>query len=120
MSRRRGLRLVLQNCSPADDQQRIAAGGPDGSGRFCSGRGPGGWERERALSNSPMRTPLASHAADDIEECALVVVAQVGQIVRKVGEVVADAGLHVLAEITIDRAQRAAPALTDIREIERS
>src|SRR5882724_14569 len=62
----------------------------------------------------------ASHAADEIEECASVVVAQVGQVIGEVGEVVAGSDLQVLAEVTIDRAQPAAPALTDIREIEHS
>src|SRR6266704_3193336 len=85
MNRRRGLRLVLQSCSPADAD-----------------------------------ATLASHAADEVEERALVVVAQVGQVVREVGEVVADAGLQVLAEVTIDSTQQAAPRLTDIREIEHS
>jgi len=62
----------------------------------------------------------ASPGPDDIEEYALVVVAQVGQVVGEVGEVVAGAGLQVLAEVTIDRGQCAAAALTDIREVELS
>ena len=39
-----------------------------------------------------------------------MVVPQVGQVVGEVGEVVADAGLQVLADVTIDRGQRAAAA----------
>jgi hypothetical protein len=52
---------------------------------------------------------------DDIEEYAFVVVLQVGQIVGEVGEVVADADLHVLAEAMINRSQRAAAGLIEIR-----
>jgi hypothetical protein len=62
----------------------------------------------RSLSRSPR--------PDDVDEHALVVVAQVGQVVGEVGEVVADAGLQVLAEVTIDRGQRAAAALIEIRK----
>jgi hypothetical protein len=45
-----------------------------------------------------------------------MVVLQVGQLVGEVGEVVADAGLQVLADVMIDRGQDAAAALTDIRQ----
>src|SRR3989442_10184435 len=65
-------------------------------------------------------TAIASLGPDEIEEYAFVVVPQVGQVVGEVGEVVADADLQVLAEVTIDRAQRTTPALTDIPEVERS
>ena len=57
----------------------------------------------------------ASHSPDDIEKYAFVVVLQIGQVVGEVGEVVADASLQVLANMTIDRGQRAAAALTYIR-----
>ena len=49
-----------------------------------------------------------------------MVVPQVGQVVGEVGEVVADADLQVVADATIDPGQRAAAALTDIREVEHS
>jgi hypothetical protein len=64
---------------------------------------------------SPTRASLGH---DEIDEYALVVVPQVGQVVGEVGEVVAGADLHVRADVTIDRGQRAAAALTDIRELE--
>src|SRR5436309_15446082 len=63
---------------------------------------------------------LASPGPDEIDEYAFVVVPQVGQVVGEVGEVVADADLQVLADVMIDRDQRAAAALTDIREVQRS
>jgi len=49
-----------------------------------------------------------------------MVVLQVGQVVGEVGEIVADASLQVLADVMIDRGQRAAATLTDIREFKRS
>ncbi len=52
----------------------------------------------------------ASHGPDEIDECALVVVVQVGQVVGEVSEVVAGADLQMLADITIDRKQRAIAA----------
>src|SRR5512146_2277350 len=57
---------------------------------------------------------------DEIDEYAFVVVPQVRQVVGEVGEVVAGADLQVLADVTIDRGQRAAAALTDIGEAEHS
>ena len=63
----------------------------------------------------PSEATRASHSPDNIDEYALVVVLQVGQLVGEVGEVVADAGLQVLANMTIDRGQRAASPLTYIR-----
>src|SRR5260370_11275197 len=57
----------------------------------------------------------ASHTPDEIDEDAFVVVLQVGQLVGEVGEVVAHASLQVLANMTLDRGQRAAAALTYIR-----
>src|SRR5216117_781844 len=63
---------------------------------------------------------VSSLGHDEIDEYAFVVVPQVGQVVGEVGEVVADADLHVLADVTIDRGQRAAAALTDIPEVEHS
>src|SRR5260370_41759521 len=62
----------------------------------------------------------ASHGPDEIDEYAFVVVLQVGQLVGEVGEVVAHASLQVLANVTIARGQRAAAALTYIREVKRS
>jgi len=49
-----------------------------------------------------------------------VVVLQVGQVIGEVGEVVTGADFQVLAEITIDRCQRAAAPLSDIGELEQS
>jgi len=49
-----------------------------------------------------------------------VVISEVGQVVGEVGEVVADASLQVLADMMIDCSQRAAAALTEIREVKRS
>src|SRR5262245_27965928 len=77
---------------------RVRAG-PESHAKGGSDQGSGR-ERHRALQ-----------AADEVEEGALVVVAHVGQVVGEVGEVVADAHLHVVADVTIDRAQRAAAAL---------
>src|SRR6266516_707465 len=62
----------------------------------------------------------ASLGPDEIDEYALVVVLQVGQVVGEVGEVVADASLQVLADLTIDCRQRASAALTNICEVKRS
>ena len=62
----------------------------------------------------------ASLSTDEIEEHAFVVVLQVGQVVGEVGEVVAGADLHVVADVAIDRGQGSAAPLTDIREIEHS
>src|SRR6266568_8635700 len=67
-----------------------------------------------------MRVHDVSLGPDEIEEYAPVVVLQVGQVVGEVGKVVADASLQVLANMTIDCSQRAAAALTDIREVKRS
>ena len=65
-------------------------------------------------SSMPLRRKAArgSHSPDDIEEYAFVVVLQVGQLVGEVGEVVAHASLQVVANVMIDRRQRAAAALT--------
>ena len=57
----------------------------------------------------------ASHSPDQIDEYAFVVVLQIGQVVGEVGEVVAHAGFQVLANMTIDRGQRAAAPLIYIR-----
>src|SRR5215467_14545784 len=57
---------------------------------------------------------------NEIEEYAVMVVLEVSQVVRKVGEVVADASLQILADVIIDRCQRAAAALINIRELKRS
>src|SRR5438067_590352 len=73
-----------------------------------------------SVSIIALRKSRASLSRDEVDEYAFVVVLQVGQIVGKVGEVVAGADLQVFAEITIDRCQRAAPALTDVREVEHS
>src|SRR5260370_19664682 len=61
-----------------------------------------------------------SHSPDEIDEYAFVVVLQIGQVVGEVGEVVADAGLQVLANMTIDRGQCAAAPLIYIRQVKRS
>jgi hypothetical protein len=68
-------------------------------------------------SRLPLRRKATrgSHSPDDIKKYAFVVVLQVGQLVGEVGEVVADASLQVLANMTIDRGQRAAAPLTYIR-----
>ncbi len=63
----------------------------------------------------PSKAARASHGPDEIDEYAFVVVLQIGQVVGEVGEVVADASLQVLANVMIDRGQRAAAALTYIR-----
>src|SRR5229473_8722643 len=72
----------------------------------------GSWTRACPL---PSKATRASHSPDEIEKYAFVVVLQVGQLVGEVGEVVAHASLQVLANMTIDRGQRAAAALTYIR-----
>src|SRR5215831_4652020 len=58
--------------------------------------------------------------SDKIEEYAFVVVLQIGQIVRKVSEVVADSDLQILADAPINRRERTATALIHFREIEGS
>jgi len=63
----------------------------------------------------PSKATRVSHGPDDIHEYAFVVVLQIGQVVGEAGEVVADASLQVLGDMTIDRGQRAAAALTYIR-----
>src|SRR6476660_6083345 len=68
----------------------------------------------------PSEATRASHGPDEIDEYAFVVVLQIGQVVGEVGEVVADASLQVLANMTIDRGQRAAAPLTYIRQVKRS
>ena len=60
----------------------------------------------------PSKATRMSHGPDEIHEYASVVVLQIGQVVGEVGEVVAHARLQVLANMTIDGGQRAAPALT--------
>ncbi len=57
------------------------------------------------------QSPRVSHGPDEIDEYAFVVVLQVGQVVGETGEVVADASLQVLSDMTIDRGQRAAAVL---------
>src|SRR6185369_7690614 len=66
------------------------------------------------------RSRVLALTADDVEEYASVVVPQVGEVFGEVGEVITDADLQVLADVTVDRAQRAAAALTDIPKVERS
>jgi len=72
----------------------------------------GSWTPACPLPNEATR---ASHSPDEIDEYAFVVVLQIGQVVGEVGEVVADASLQVLANVMVDRGQRAATALTYIR-----
>ena len=61
----------------------------------------------------PLRSEAArvSHGPDNIHEYAFVVVLQIGQVVGEAGEVVADASLQILSDMTIDRGQRAAAVL---------
>ena len=59
--------------------------------------------------------PFPLVARDEVEEDALVVEVQVRQIVGEICKVVPDAGLHVLADVTIDRGERAAATLIRIR-----
>src|SRR5215813_4558532 len=59
-----------------------------------------------------------SHRADHVEEDAVVVVAQVRQVFREVGEVVSDAHLEVLPEVAVDREQAADAALVLVRQVE--
>src|SRR5690242_18602723 len=61
-----------------------------------------------------------SHGPDDVKKYAFVVVLQIGQVVGEVGEVVAHAGFQVLANVTIDRGQRAAAPLTYVRQVKRA
>jgi hypothetical protein len=63
----------------------------------------------------PSEATRASLGRDDVKEYAFVVVLQVVQIVGEIGEIVADAGLHVLAEAMINRSQHAAAGLIEIR-----
>jgi hypothetical protein len=70
------------------------------------------WALARPL---PSEATRGSHSPDKIDEYAFVVVPQVRQVVGEVGEVIAHASLQVLANMTIDRGQRAAAALTYIR-----
>src|SRR6266849_5970795 len=68
----------------------------------------------------PSEAKRPSHSPDEIDEYAFVVVLQIGQVVGEVGEVEADAGLQVLANMTIDRGQCAAAPLIYIRQVKRS
>src|SRR4030095_4805427 len=68
-----------------------------------------------ALAGEVRSVSRALHAADEVDEGALVVVVEVGQVVGEVGEVVAGAHLEVLAEVVVDGAQRAGLPLTDVR-----
>lgn len=63
----------------------------------------------------PSEAARASLGRDDVKEYPFVVVPQVGQIVGEIGEIVADAGLHVLAEAMINRSQHAAAGLMEIQ-----
>jgi hypothetical protein len=75
------------------------------------------WKNIRSEpSERRIHATRASLGPDQINEYASVVVLQVGQLVREVGEVVADASLQVLGDVMIDRGQDAAAALIDIRE----
>src|SRR5215471_6779842 len=60
--------------------------------------------------------PPASLSPNQIEKYAFVVVSKVRQVVGEVREVVANADLQVLADVTIDRSQRTTATLTDIRQ----
>jgi hypothetical protein len=72
----------------------------------------GSWTPACPLRSKATR---ASHGPDEIKKYAFVVVLQIGQVVGEVGEVVANAGLQVLGNMTIDRNQRAPAPLTYIR-----
>src|SRR4030095_5823802 len=74
---------------------------------------------DEGVESRLLPTP-ASLGTNEIEEYAFVVVPQVRQVVGEVGEVVADADLQVLADVTIDRSQSATAALADIREVQHS
>src|SRR6516225_2314035 len=52
-----------------------------------------------------------SHRPDEVQEYAFVIVLQIGQVVGEVGEVIANAGLQVLSNMTIKRGQHAAAVL---------
>ena len=52
-----------------------------------------------------------SHRPDEVQEYACVIVLQVGQVVGEVCEVIANAGLQVLSNMTIKRGQHAAAVL---------
>ena len=69
--------------------------------------------RDGCKHSNDFRTSLGP---DQINEYASVVVPQIGQFVREVGEVVAHAGLQVLGDVMIDCGQDATTALIDIRE----
>src|ERR1051326_7627722 len=71
---------------------------------------------ESAMSKAPRISTRASLGANEVNEYTSVVVPQVGELVGKVGEVVAHAGLQVLADVMVDRGQDAAAALIDIGE----
>src|SRR5215831_14069731 len=62
----------------------------------------------------------ASFSPDEIDEYAPVLILQIGQVVREVGEVIADANLQVLANVMIDGSQHAAAPLITFREVKRS
>jgi hypothetical protein len=66
------------------------------------------WTPACPLSSKATRV---SHGPNKIHEYAFVVVPQIGQVVGEASEVVANAGLQVLGNMTIDRDQRAAAIL---------
>src|SRR5258708_27060294 len=75
------------------------------------------WTPPRSL---PTNATQPSHSPDEIKNYAFVIVLQIGQVGGEVGEVVADAGLQVLANTTIDRGQCAAAPWISIRQVKRS
>jgi L-ascorbate metabolism protein UlaG (beta-lactamase superfamily) len=59
-----------------------------------------------------------SHCTDDIEERTLVFEAQIREILREIREVVAEAHLHVIADIAIHCYQGAAALLVQVAHLE--
>src|SRR5215472_14711073 len=66
------------------------------------------------------RGELGLHRSDHVHEDAVALEAHIGQIFREIGEVVAEPGLHVLAEMAIESHQRAGTRLVEVGYLERA
>src|SRR5262245_28215040 len=60
------------------------------------------------------------HRPDHVQEEALVVVAQVRQVVREIREVIAGTDLEMLAQVAVDGHHGAGTGLVDVGQIERA
>src|SRR5262245_27193707 len=71
----------------------------------------------RAARFAPFTAPT-SHRSDQVQEQTAVVVGEIREVVREVGEVVTDADLEVVSHAAVDRQHGARPAVARIRQVE--